>query len=207
MRINHNKSKLLVTTYLLLVTVFIGCAKREIRNIDSKGKEIICFGDSITFGYGVNPGEDYPTELSRLLGKPAVNKGVDGDTTTMALQRIRPDVLDRDPYLVIVEFGGNDFLKKVPQEETARNLREMVDRIQAKGAMVALVDISAGMFFAEYRKLTKRIAKEKGCVFIPRILSGIITNPSMKSDFFHPNVLGYKIVAERILRGIKPYLK
>ncbi|KPK96445.1 MAG: hypothetical protein AMJ95_14250 [Omnitrophica WOR_2 bacterium SM23_72] len=184
-----------------------GCAKREIKNIDSQGTQIICFGDSITFGYGVNPGQDYPTALAKLLRRPVINAGVDGDTTTTALQRIQSDVLDKNPRLVIMEFGGNDFLKKVPQEDTIKNLKEMVDLVQARGAMVAIVDISAGMFFADYRKMYKRLAQDSGCIFVPRILSGIITNPSMKSDFLHPNADGYKIIAYRVLFAIRSYLK
>jgi acyl-CoA thioesterase-1 len=206
-------SRLWVNRYGLIVIGALwvmgtsGCAKREIKNVDSKGKNIICFGDSITFGYGVNPGQDYPTVLAKLLHKPVINAGVDGDTTTLALKRIQSEVLDKNPRLVIIEFAGNDFLKKVPQEETVENLRKMVDAVQAKGAMVAIVDISAGMFFAEYRKLFRKLAEETGCLFIPHILSGIITNPSMKSDFLHPNADGYKIVAYRVLFAIKPYLQ
>jgi acyl-CoA hydrolase len=40
----------------------------KIRNIDSAGETIICFGDSLTEGVGAAEGEDYPTVLSRLLG-------------------------------------------------------------------------------------------------------------------------------------------
>ena len=183
-----------------------GCAKRDIKNIDSKGRNIICFGDSITFGYGVNPGEDYPSMLAKKLNVPVINAGIDGDTSIEALRRLEADVLSRDPLLVIVEFGGNDFLRNVPLETTVRIMREIVDSAQKKGAMVAIADISAGMFMRDYRVALREVAKEKGAIFIPSILSGIITNPSMKSDFLHPNVPGYKLVAENILRSIKPYL-
>lgn len=205
---SSKKRHLRLTLCFLLVPVLLcGCAKREIKNADSQGANIICFGDSLTFGYGVNPGEDYPATLAKLLRKPVINAGIDGDTTTTALRRIQSDVLDRRPRLVIIEFGGNDFLKKVPQEETIKNLREMVDLVQARGAMVAIIDISAGIFFAEYRKMYKRLAEETGCIFVPRTLSGIITNPAMKSDFLHPNADGYKIIAYRVLFAIRSYLK
>ena len=195
------------TALAIYAFVIIGCAKREIKNVDSKGKNIICFGDSITFGYGANPGEDYPTELSKLLNIPAINAGVDADTTFIALRRLEPDVLSKQPYLVIVEFCGNDFIKKVSKEDTIRNLREIIRKIQGQGAMVALVDISAGFFLRDYRIAFKKLAQEEGAIFVPAILNGILTNPSMKSDFLHPNAAGYKIVAERIYRAIKPYLK
>ena len=199
-------SWIIVVGCLLFTFTIISCAKREIKNIGSTGKTIVCFGDSLTFGYGVALGEDYPTALAKLVSYPVLNMGIDGNTTIDALQRIERDVLERDPYLVIVEFAGNDFLKKVPKETTARNMRLIVDKIQAKGAMVAVVDISAGVFLNEYRGLMRRIAQEKQAIFVPRILNKILTNPGMKSDFLHPNAYGYKIVAQRIYKAIAPYL-
>ena len=183
-----------------------GCAKREIVNIGSKGSEIICFGDSITWGYGASEGEDYTAALAKLTSFKVINSGIDGDTSTEALKRLHSDILDRDPLLVIIEFEGNDFLRKIPQETTVNNIRQMVDSVQAKGAMVAIVDISAGMFLKEYRKVFEKLALEKGTIFIPGILNGIITNPSMKSDFIHPNANGYIMIAQQIYRAILPHL-
>lgn len=205
-----NSSWLEIVSFLFFVLWVIGglagCAKREIKNLESGGKNIICFGDSITFGYGVEPGEDYPSALGRLLGIPVINAGIDGDTSTEALKRLDSDVLTRDPLLVIIEFGGNDFLRKIPREDTVSNIREMVDKVQGKGAIVALVDISAGMFMRDYRLAFSKIAREKGVIFIASILNGIITNPSMKSDFLHPNTSGYKLIARRVYDSIKPCL-
>jgi len=197
---------MIIVTCLLAVAL-TGCAKREIKNIDSRGTNIICFGDSITFGYGAQPGEDYPTALAKLVTRPVLNKGIDGDTTKEALKRLKLDVLDRDPLLVIIEFSGNDFLRKVPMEVTINNIREMARQIQSKGAMVVIADISAGMFLREYRSALYKVAQEKGALFIPSILSGIITNPSMKSDFLHPNARGYQLIAERIHRALMPCLE
>jgi lysophospholipase L1-like esterase len=190
-----------------MVLLLNGCTKREIKNIGSKGANIICFGDSLTFGYGVGGGEDYPSALADMMNMPVINAGIDGDTSIEALKRIDSDILNRKPFLVIVEFGGNDFLRKVPKEVTANNVREMVEQIQKKGAMVAIVDVSAGLFLREYRILLSRIARQNQAIFVPAVLSGIITDPSMKSDFIHPNGEGYKLVAQRVYRAISPYLE
>jgi len=202
--------KFIVHSSWFLVLVFIvlnGCVKREIKNIDARGESIVCFGDSITFGYGANPEEDYPSALAKMVKVQVINAGIDGDTTSEALKRVKSDVLDRSPFLVIIEFSGNDFLRKIPKEVTLNNIRAMVEQIQAKGAMVGIVDISAGMFLAEYRKDFFKLAREKETIIIPHILSGIITNPRMKSDFLHPNAQGYQMIAQRIYRAIKPYLE
>jgi len=201
------KNRLIIIGCCLLAFFLAACAKREVKNLDSQGTNIICFGDSITFGYGAGQGEDYPTALAKLVTIPVLNKGIDGDTTSEALKRLQSDVLDRKPLVVIIEFSGNDFLKKIPREITINNIREMIRRIQSRGAMVAIVDISAGLFLQDYRGLLSKLAKEEDAIFIPSILGGIITNPSMKSDFLHPNARGYKLIAERIHRALAPYLK
>ncbi|MCM8796279.1 MAG: GDSL-type esterase/lipase family protein [Candidatus Omnitrophica bacterium] len=183
------------------------CAKREVKNINSTGKIIICFGDSITFGYGVERGEDYPSLLANLLGEEVINAGVDGDTTADALTRIESAVLEKNPRLVIVEFGGNDFLKKIPMEETVSNMKKIITLIQDRGAMAAIADTSAGIFLKSYRAEFSKIAKKSGVIFIPSILEGILTNPSLKSDFLHPNDKGYKMIARKVYLAVKPYLK
>ena len=192
---------------IILSIVLSGCLKQEIKNLDAEGSSIICFGDSITFGYGANPGEDYPSVLGKMVKLTVINAGVDGDTTFAALERLEQDVLSKKPRLVIVEFGGNDFLKKIPKETTVNNLSQIIDRIQAQGIIVALVDISAGMFFMEYRAAFKKLAENKQTIFIPVVLNKIITNPAMKSDFFHPNARGYKMIASRIYKAIDRYIK
>ena len=194
--------------FFLGAILLSGCAKQEIKNAGTAlGKEIICFGDSLTFGYGAGPAEDYPTALKKYVRMSVINSGVDGDTTIHALRRFQADVLDKDPYLVIVEFCGNDFIQKVPQEATIRNLRQIIRKSQEKGAIVALVDISAGFFLRDYRLAYRKLAREEGAIFVPAILNGILTNPSMKSDFLHPNASGYTVIAGRIYNAIKPYLK
>lgn len=197
---------LLIVSFAAGSAALAGCLLRPIKNLNSKGTTIVCLGDSLTYGYGAERGDDYPAVLARMLGSPVVNAGASGDTTVKAARRLNSDVLAHDPYLVIIEFGANDFLEKIPKEATRAAMREMARRIQEHGAMVAVVDISAGMLFREYRAIAYALAINTGSIFVPDTLRGIITNPSLKSDFVHPNAGGYKIIAERVYRGIKPYL-
>jgi len=200
------RNKILV---LLLVSsfAFLSCAKEEIKNINSTGKNIICFGNSITAGYGVNKEEAYPYLLEKMLNFPVINAGLDGDTTTEALKRIKTDVLEKEPYLVIIELGGNDFLRQVPLETTLKNIEEMIKQIQAKGAMVALCDISVGPFMGDYYQGYKNLSKKYKTIFIPHLLRGILTQPELKTDYLHPNAQGQKLISQRIYKVIGEYLR
>lgn len=202
--------KLQLLAMVLLVGNLIalaGCAKKEITNINSKGSNIICFGDSITMGYGVAQQDSYPASLAKITDIPVINAGVDGDTSTEGLRRIKSDVLDNRPLLVIIEFGANDFLKKVPFAETLKNIEEMIQKSQEVGAIVALADVSNPVIMNEYGKAFKKLSLKYKTIFIPRITRGIFTNPTLKSDFIHPNEKGYQLIARRIYDAIWPYLK
>jgi len=184
-----------------------GCAQRTIAHIDSKGSTIVCFGDSLTYGYGVEPGEDYPSVMGKLAGVPVVNAGVTSETSLDGLARIEKDVLAHQPMLVIVAFGGNDFLNQVPKEKTRQAMCAIIDKIHQAGSMVAVVDVSAGFLFQEYQPFLRSIAREKEAFFIPNVFYNVVNNPSLKSDFVHPNAQGYAVVAQRVYAAIKPYLE
>lgn len=190
----------------LLVFLLKGRVRKDVENIGSRGTNIICFGDSFTFGYGVAPEYSYPAALAKMVGIPVINAGIDGDTSSEGLKRIKNDVLDRKPLLVIIEFGGNDFLRQIPFEVTIKNIEEMIKIVQSQGAIVAVADIGTSVVMGNYGREYKRLSREYNVVFIPALLRGIITNPSLKSDFIHPNEEGYKIISHRVYREIIPCL-
>ncbi|MFH2068762.1 MAG: GDSL-type esterase/lipase family protein [Candidatus Omnitrophota bacterium] len=193
---------------LLLPALFAGCSRTpDIKNLDSRGSNIICLGDSLTEGVGAEPGRDYPSVLSGYLGRKVINAGVSGDTAGDALKRIKKNVLEQDPQMVIVILGGNDFLQKLPEEETFRNLEKIVDLIQSGGAAVTLAEVKTGLLKDPYLSGFKRLARQKKTLLIPNILKGIIGNPGLMSDTIHPNARGYAVMAKRIYEEIKPYLK
>jgi acyl-CoA thioesterase I len=177
-----------------------------IRNLGSAGETIICFGDSLTEGVGAEPGEEYPTILSRLLGTRVLNAGHRGDTTAQALERIPVSVLNNNPRLVILLLGGNDFLRRLPTRETRQNLKEIVRQIQAHGAMVAIAGIQLGFFTDEYGPIFEETAAEFGAIYIPKVMKGIFNDTKFRSDQIHPNSAGYRLIAERIAEKIKPLL-
>jgi len=200
------KNKTLIILFFISFVTF-SCAKQDIRNLGATGKNIICFGDSITAGHGINKEEAYPYILAKMFNLNVINAGLDGDTTAEALKRLEMDVLGKDPYLVIVELGGNDFLSRVPFATTLNNIEEMIKKIQDKGAMVALCDISIGPVMTDYHQGYKNLSKKYKAIFISHLLNDILTQPQLKIDYLHPNAQGHQLIAKRIYRAIRPYLK
>ena len=178
----------------------------RIVNAQPSGSAVIAFGDSLTSGVGAGPGEDYPSVLSGLAGVQVLNRGVPGETTAEAARRLEGDVLGVHPRVVIVCLGGNDILGRVPEDETFSALERIVTAIQDKGALVVLLGIEGPMFSGAHGARFRRLSRDKGCVLVPDVLKGILTSPKLKSDQIHPNAAGYRLMAERVHKALKPYL-
>lgn len=113
---------------------------------------LICFGDSICYGYGARPGEAWVDRLSASLAAlPAPvrvqNAGVNGETSEDALRRMPFAVESFKPDAVYVQFGLNDCSwwcgqegkPWVSREKYIANMREIVRRSFACGARVVFV--------------------------------------------------------------------
>ncbi len=172
--------------------------------MDNNGTDIIAFGDSLTYGYGSAQEESYPYILGEIIGRDIVNLGVNGNTAADGLARI-DDLKGYNPYMVLIEFGANDYMRKRPFDQTKQALSDIVDYVQDMGAIAVLVD-TGGPGMGEYTDYMKELSKQKQTLFVPAIMEGIFTDPSLKSDIIHPNAKGYKIVAERVYKNIKKHL-
>ncbi len=164
---------------------------------------IICFGDSLTYGTGSQSGKDYPSQLSKMIGKPVINAGVPGDTTARALKRLERDVVSRSPDIVLITLGGNDLKNGVDRDSAFENLALIVEAIQARGARVIVGGLSFPMRDRGFGRGYKKLADETGADLIPNILEDIFGNRKLMSDPIHPNGEGYKIMAQRFLAEMR----
>jgi lysophospholipase L1-like esterase len=164
---------------------------------------IVCFGDSLTYGTGANRGQDYPSQLSELIGKPVINTGVPGDTTARALKRLGRDVLSQKPDIVLITLGGNDLKNGVSKDRAFKNLKQIVDSIHKTGAKVIIGGLNIPMHDRGYAKGYRDLAKETGAFLIPNILEGIMGNQRLMSDPIHPNDDGYGVMAEKFYNNLK----
>ena len=189
---------------------------------------IVCLGDSLTEGYGaggqgvVDKSRSYPAYLQGKIKMPVVNSGISGDTTKGALDRLERDVLSKDPHMVIILLGANDFFQQRPMAEAKANLQEIIDRTRKEDRIIYLASFMGGtywetsilnsiseIFIAEYasllfqykRMFDELISENKDIHFIPEIWTGI--NSTHMSDPIHPNAAGYERIAQTIYEAIR----
>jgi lysophospholipase L1-like esterase len=177
-----------------------------VKNARSTGESIICFGDSLTYGTGASQGMDYPSQLSRLIGRPVINAGIPGDTTATALARLERDVLSRSPRIVLITLGGNDLKNRQDGERAFRNLTAIITSIQDRGALVVVGGLDVPIWGRGFQERYRKVCEETGAVLVPDILEGLLGNPEKMSDAIHPNDSGYAVMAVYFYEAMKPYL-
>jgi len=178
---------------------------------------IVCYGDSLTAGAGIEPGASYPADLQRILDSAGyryhvVNEGVSGDTTKDGLERI-DRVVAHKPQIVVLEFGGNDGLRGLPVSFTQQNLATMIERLQGNGARVALAGITlppqyGADYISRFDAMYPALAKRFHIPLLPFILQDVYgVQGDIQQDGVHPTAQGAKQVAANVEKLIQPMLK
>ncbi|MBC2845111.1 arylesterase [Winogradskyella flava] len=228
-------SKILKFCYFILVSLVLGCGENQNNSKDtpstseaekapeakkSSAKTILCFGDSITAGYGLEDNNDaYPAVLqtkidSLSLDYTVINSGVSGETTAGGKSRLSW-ILNQPIDIFLLELGGNDGLRGIPLTETSSNLQAIIDMIREKSPDTKI--ILAGMelppnmgqdYTDEFRNIFYDLAKENDLAFIPFILKDVGGIAALnQNDGIHPTVEGHKIVGETVWEILKPMLE
>ncbi|MFT4697106.1 MAG: acyl-CoA thioesterase-1 [Flavobacteriaceae bacterium] len=221
------ESKLLKFCYFMIPLFFLSCGNSNKANdtvekvtqeatdntivATSSKKTILCFGDSITAGYGLDDTNDaFPSLLqtkvdSLGLDYVVVNSGLSGETSAGGKSRLQW-VLSEPVDIFLLELGANDGLRGVPLTETRANLQAIIDMVHDKNPSTTI--ILAGMelppnmgqdYTSEFRSIFFDLAKENDLKFIPFILENVGGIAELnQSDGIHPTVEGHKIVANTV---------
>jgi lysophospholipase L1-like esterase len=167
------------------------------------GDVVVAFGDSLTFGTGVNEAESYPAVLAQLISRKVVRAGVPGEQTDGGLARLQGVLDEHKPKMMIVCLGGNDMLRKVDEAQTKTNLRAILKSIQSQGVAVVLVGVPRPALMTSAAPFYEDIAREFAIPYEGRIVTDILYRHDEKSDPIHPNAKGYKRMAEGIAALLK----
>ena len=178
---------------------------------------LVCFGDSLTAGYGADPGQSYPDYLQADLDAMGykyrvINEGISGNTTKDGLGRL-DSIVSLKPEVVVVEFGGNDGLRGLPIEESRSNLDRIVATLKARGIKVVLAGITLPPdygqdYIRQFNATYTLLAKKYQVPMLPFLLDGVFgVDGMMQADRTHATANGNKVVAKNVLPLVLPLLK
>jgi len=209
--------------FLLNVGVFGVTAESVLAQDSTKSggatKVILCFGDSLTAGYGLEPSQAFPAVIQEKINTRGwkfrvVNAGLSGETTAGGLRRI-DWVLQRPVDVLVLALGANDGLRGLPVEKAKQNLQAIIDRARGKYPQVKVV--LAGMqvpsnlgreYTSHFRVIFPELAETNNAALIPFLLEGVGGMPELNlPDGIHPTAAGQKIVAENVWKVLEPVLQ
>lgn len=195
------------------------------------GKTIICFGDSLTYGYCADYGTDYVSLLKKQVKTDfpqadivIKNKGENGETSREGLKRLERDVLRYYPDMVLMLFGSNDSAFSEYQhrgiEEFSLNYDRIISAVKEKDSIDLIlmtpppVIEDHDMLFIENAVLNRYcdVIKEKAAVNkLPLIdlnqafLEAGQGNISrfMQWDGVHISTEGYRLFFDTVYHAVK----
>jgi acyl-CoA thioesterase I len=188
--------------------------------VRAQGKDaprIVCFGDSLTAGFGLDSGQSYPDLLQRQLDRlgyryRVINMGISGDTTQDGLARLAMVVAEH-PQIVVLEFGANDGLRGLPVSVAENNQARLIEALRKAGSQVVLAGMTLPPnygpdYVARFTTMYTELAKKYQLPLIPFLLADVATKPElMQSDGLHPNAAGTRVVVQNVMRALQPLLK
>lgn len=186
----------------LIVALLSACDKSEpVFEKITPDAVILAFGDSLTHGSGASQNADYPAVLSTLSSHEIINAGLPGEISQDGLNRL-PNLLDEhQPELLILIHGGNDMLRRIPQQQTRDNLKQMIDEARLRNIKVVLLGVPEfNLFLLSSAEFYQQVADVQEVPIDLETLPKILSTNSLKSDAIHPNNEGYRLLAENIYR-------
>ena len=188
-------------------------------NANAGKKRVLILGDSITAGYGLDPGEAYPALLQKKIDAAALpytvkNAGVSGDTTSGGLRRIDWALGSEGADVLVVALGGNDGLRGIAPTQMSKNLAGIIDKARVKNPQIKV--IVAGMqmpenfgsaFTTEFKSVFPEVAGEKKAALVDYLLAGVGGDEKLNQpDRIHPTAEGQQIIAENVWKVLEDQL-
>lgn len=178
---------------------------------------IICYGDSITAGYGLEAGQSFPDALQRDLDRrgyqyKVINQGTSGATTKDAVAGLH-SILLMHAQVVIIEFGGNDGLRGLPLAETRRNLDAVLTALEKAHIKTVLTGITLPPnygqdYIRQFELIFRDLARKHHTTSVPMIYKNLVNVPdTIQPDGIHPTAKGSEIIARTLLPVLTPLLK
>ena len=188
---------------VLVIAVAAGCGDKPKLSRLPGDAVLLAFGDSLTFGTGAAENESYPAQLEKRIGRRVVRAGVPGEVTAQALARLPATLDEHAPRLLLLCIGGNDFLRRLGNQQAEANVRAMVKLARTRGIEVLLIGTPEPGFSVTPPAFYAGIAKEFAVPYEDAAIAQVLKDASLKSDPIHPNAQGYGVIAERIAERLR----
>lgn len=179
---------------------------------------LLVHGDSLSAGYGLQHGEEWPALLQQRLDDKGynlavVNTSISGETTTGGLMRFAGILEKHRPKVVILELGANDGLRGQAVKTMRENLAAMIEAAQKNGAKVMLAGIRippnyGSRYTNAFHQVYFDLKDNYNVSLLPFLLDGVAGNDGlMQDDDLHPTAEAQPLILDNIWQKLEPLLQ
>jgi lysophospholipase L1-like esterase len=184
-------------------------ADAALASLTAGENRVVFVGDSIT---------DYWKLDDYFPGKPYINRGIDGQTTPQMLVRVRQDVIDLHPEVLVMLAGTNDVAGvtgRTRDEDIEANYASMAELARAHKIHLVFSSLLPVYNYTEDAKESfalrpaerilalnrwlKDYCSKNAFVYLDYFSALVDDHGMMKRDLsddgLHPNAAGYKVMA------------
>lgn len=186
----------------------------------SYAKNILIMGDSLSAGYGLSQGEEWPVLLQNKLNQQqkkqahsVVNASISGETSQGGLKRFGQLLIQHQPTMVVLELGANDGLRGQSLKQMQANLSRMIEQSQAAQAKVLLLGIRIPPNYGErysqaFHQVYFKLAEQYQIDLVPFFLKDVAGNSTlMQNDGLHPTAEAQALILENIWPSLTKLLQ
>lgn len=178
---------------------------------------ILVWGDSLSAGYGLEKGQEWPALLqTRLADKgfshAVVNASVSGETSSGGRSRLPAALEAHMPDILVLELGANDGLRGLKPELLEDNLRAMITQARSTGARVLLVGMQMppnyGLFYTRrFSAVYQTLAQTEQVALVPFLMDGFADRPELfQADGIHPTAEAQPLILETVWPALERLL-
>ena len=181
--------------------------------------KIVCIGDSLTEGYGIDEIDCWASLLRRDLDIEIINSGISGDTTGGMLARFQHMVIEHKPSHVVIMGGHNDLYMNVPVDLILSNILAMTRQARYHG-IVPVIGIPTPVsihesLLPEDMSISQKTILERMEVFQQKLMQHITDDQQLFIDFsenmhselflidgVHPKEDGHAVMAANAMKKL-----
>jgi len=200
------KKLCLIVLQFLLVNVAIACPKIDgVKDVNCDGRlTIVCFGDSITAGYGDPRHLGYPGRLNKLLPHARIiNLGKGGEKTPSALIRaeaVLPPIHRIDYFILLEGINDPSTIPTMSMAVQTRNNLLAISGLLPRKTKVLLGSLIPNneIYYDSWVDMVNYEIAPYVRINFNSLGAGILS-----ADGLHPSAFGYKKMADLVYKRLK----
>lgn len=175
---------------ILIIPTLISCKEKQNELPPIENIKIMAYGDSLTYGYGLEREQSYPYLLSKISGYKVINAGKNGDTAKLTKNRLISDLEHHQPNIVLLSIGGNDMLRN-KDENLEYDLIEIIQIIkEEKAKPIIIAQPKPALFNLKDAKVYAKVSQKENITLLNSSFTKYLSEKEYKLDRIHLNYKG-----------------